>query len=422
MSELLDFYQAQVLAQISTIPWLAAIQKKALFDFTHIGFPSRSDEDWKYTLMDSFLKQRFSSHVDVKDRVVESKLPLSTGYCIHLMNGGVSGLASLTASLPLGVLVLPLSEAMLHYPQKVKSYLSQILNQQHAFQTLNTAMLHCGLFVYLPKGVVLKEPLIISHLQDNPKQAVYLRHLVVAEEGSSLTMIEDYDGLPDVSYLTNTVTEISLAQKAVVTHYKIQRDSKTAFHMGHLAVKQVADSQFVSHSFSLGGRIVRSDISIDLTEPGAHCFMNGIYAPGDGQHIDHHTVVTHAAPDCRSEQDYKGILKGHSRAVFNGQVIVAENAAHSEAKQQNKNLLLSANAEIDTKPQLNIMADDVVCTHGATVGQLDEEALFYFATRGIEREQAKRYLVKAFAAENLQRLGHVGLQEWLGSLLSQQLG
>jgi Fe-S cluster assembly protein SufD len=159
---------------------------------------------------------------------------------------------------------------------------------------------------------------------------------------------------------------------------------------------------------------VRSDIAISLDEPLAQCLMNGIYQPSDQQHMDHHTVVRHVAPDCSSEQDYKGILNGHARAVFNGRVVVVKNAQHTEAKQQNKNLLLSANTEVNTKPQLEIFADDVVCTHGATVGQLDEDALFYLATRGINREEASRYLVQAFTAENLRMLGHKELAEWIG--------
>ena len=201
-------------------------------------------------------------------------------------------------------------------------------------------------------------------------------------------------------------------------HYKIQRESKLAYHMGHLAVNQAMDSQLDSHLFSLGGKCVRSDITIGLSEPGAQCLMNGVYVPNDLQHMDHHTLVTHEAPNCRSEQDYKGILNGHSRAVFNGRVVVAKGAQHTQAKQQNKNLLLSIDTEIDTKPQLEIFADDVVCTHGATVGQLDEEAIFYLATRGIGRADATRYLVKAFTVDNLRILANVELATWVGTLLN----
>jgi Fe-S cluster assembly protein SufD len=249
-----------------------------------------------------------------------------------------------------------------------------------------------------------------------------MRNLIIAEAGSSASIIEDYQGDLNTRYFTNTITEVSLAADAKITHYKIQRESKLAYHIGHIAVKQAANSQFESHSFSIGGKLVRSDITIGLHESGAHCLMNGVYAPADMQHMDHHTVVTHEVPSCSSEQDYKGILSGQSRAVFNGQVIVVKDAQHTVAKQQNKNLLLSANAEIDTKPQLDIFADDVVCTHGATVGQLDEEALFYLAARGIGRVEANRYLVQAFASENLKKFANIELADWLSTLLNQQLG
>ena len=250
---------------------------------------------------------------------------------------------------------------------------------------------------------------------------MYIRHLVILEEGSSASLIEDYQGDEHTCYVSNTITEVSLAAHTKLTHYKIQRESKMAYHMGHIAVKQAKGSQLDSHLFSVGGKWVRSDMTIELQEPDAQCLMNGIYTPADLQHMDHHTLVVHEAPSCRSEQDYKGILSGRSRAVFNGRVIVAKGAQHTEAKQQNKNLLLSKNTEIDTKPQLEIFADDVICTHGATVGQLDEEALFYLATRGIGRADASRYLVRAFAAENIRTMGNTTLAEWVGTLLNDRM-
>jgi Fe-S cluster assembly protein SufD len=283
-------------------------------------------------------------------------------------------------------------------------------------------MIHCGVFIYIPQRVRIEEPIALSHLQNQMNQAIHLRHLIIAEAGSQATIIEDYTGVEGCSYLTNTVTEVCLGGSAHLTHYKIQRESKAAFHIGHLSVQQGAHSHFASHSLSLGGMVVRSDISIYLQEKNAHCLMNGIYAPSEGQHVDHHTTVHHLMPDCSSEQDYKGILNGRSRAVFNGKVKVAKDAQHTNAQQQNKNLLLSPNAEIDTKPQLEIFADDVVCSHGATVGQLDEEALFYLATRGIDRMEASHYLINAFAENNLRLIPDRKLADWMGHLLIQQLG
>ena len=430
MSELVEFYQQQASARFSNIPWLAHMQKNALADLTRLGFPTRHHEDWKYTTVDFFLQQQFSSELNKSGLVdpphaatkASKSIPVSPSISIALVNGNVVNSAELKESLPPGVVVQSLAQALVEHAEKIKPYLSCILEQQHGFHVLNTAMLHSGLFIYLPAGACLTAPLILSHWQDKANHAAYIRHLVIAETGSSASIIEDYQGDASTCYFTNTVTEVYVAAHAKVTHYKMQRESKLAYHIGHLAVKQAAGSQFDSHAFNFGGKLVRSDITIGLDEPDAQCLMNGIYAPTDGQHIDHHTLVTHAAPSCRSEQDYKGILSGHSRAVFNGRVIVAKDAQHTQAKQQNKNLLLSTNTEIDTKPQLEIFANDVVCTHGATVGQLDEEALFYLATRGIGRADANRYLVQAFAVENLRILANTELADWVSTLLNQQLG
>jgi len=416
MSELLDFYQQQASARFSTIPWLLQLQDNALADFARLGFPARHNEDWKYTTVDSFLKQRFSNEPN-SDTSSTRPSDIPVGYPISLVNGAVLGVDELTAGLPAGVVILPLAQALIEHTEKIKPYLNQILEQQHGFQALNTAMLNTGLFIYLPKGACLDTPLLLSHWQDKACQAAYIRHLVILDEGSSASIIEDYQGDEDTCYFSNTITEVYLAAQAKLKHYKIQRESKLAYHMGHLAVKQATGSQFDSHSFSIGGKWVRSDIAIRLHEPQAQCLMNGIYLPADLQHMDHHTIVTHEAPSCSSEQDYKGILTGHSRAVFNGRVIVAKGAQHTQAKQQNKNLLLSKNTAIDTKPQLEIFADDVVCTHGATVGHLDEEALFYLATRGIGRAEASRYLVQAFAVENLRAIAQVELSKLIESLL-----
>lgn len=423
MSEYTDFYQEQALAARSDLAWLAHLQTDALADLDRLGFPTRKCEDWKYTSVEGFLQKRFenaSPLLACDDTLRQTDVPIAC-LKIGIHNGVVLSADALTAQVPAGVLVLPLAEALMAHPEKIKPYLGSILKQEHGFHALNTAMLHAGVFIYVPKGVCLTMPLLLAHWQDQFQTAAYLRHVVIAESSSTVSIIEDYQGAPSVDYFTNAMTEVFAAENAMVTHYKVQRESKSAFHIGHLAVSQASGSQVNSHLFSLGGKLTRSDATFALNAPHAQCFMNGIYAPTDGQHMDHHTRVTHAVPDCSSVQDYKGILSGHSRAVFNGQVIVAKNAQHTSAKQQNKNLLLSVGAEIDTKPQLEIFADDVVCTHGATVGQLDEEALFYLATRGIERAEASQYLVRAFAAENTRAVTDPALSEWLGQLLVHQI-
>jgi Fe-S cluster assembly protein SufD len=422
MNEILEFYQEQAKKGVSTLPWLAQLQTKASTDLKRRGFPTRHDEEWKYTNVDSLLKQPFVQQNALTTSDIKNDSDIPVKHRILVQNGLISGEKELAPKLPAGVLILPLSAALTHHADLVKPYLGTILKQEHGFHFLNTAMIDCGLFIYIPKGVYIEEPIAITHLQDQENQAVHLRHLIIAEAQSQATIIEEFLGEADCCYLTNTITEVFTGVGAQLNHYKIQRESKAAFHLGHLAVKQSAKSQFASHSLSLGGKLVRSDISMYMQEEYAHCLMNGIYAPAEGQHVDHHTTVHHLVPNCSSDQDYKGILTGRSRAVFNGKVIVAKDAQHTDAKQQNKNLLLSANAEIDTKPQLEIFADDVLCSHGATVGQLDEEALFYLATRGIGRSEASHYLIHAFAQNNLRLIPNRELADWMGSLLTQQLG
>ncbi len=418
MSELLAFYQKEADKQASNIAWLHAIQKAAIGDFAQLGFPTRFHEEWKYTTVDSFLKQPFTVSKSSQENRKGQASDFSIGLPIHLQHGIVlDAQDAWKESLPCGVVIEPLDKALVNHPDIIQPYLNQVLPQQHAFQALNTAMLHKGLFIYVPKGVSVPTPLYLSHWQDKENEATYIRHLVVLEEESSACIIEDYQGAPNRCYFTNAMSEVSLASGAHLTHYKVQRESKLAYHIGHLAVRQAAKSQLDSHSFSFGGGWVRSDMSVTLEGEKARCLMNGVYLPSDSQHIDHHTLVTHQAPNCHSEQDYKGILSGHARAVFNGRVVVVKDAKQTDAKQQNKNILLSAHSEIDTKPQLEIFADDVVCTHGATVGQLDQDALFYLASRGISHLDAVRYLVQAFTVDNLRLIGHAELAEWLGHLM-----
>jgi len=430
MSEVVEFYQHQAQTLTSHVEWLAQLQQQALTDFKRIGFPTRDHEEWKYSSTEPFLKQSFTQskqteHLDKRAIAVmttgrQTDVPVGTK--IPLVNGVAIGIETLASSLPPGVIVSSLMDATQHHADKLQPYLGHILQHEHGFHALNTAMLHCGLFIYVPKRVCLAEPLLLTHWQTAPDQATFLRHVIVAEEGSSVTVIEDYQGDSASCYFTNVVTEVHAAANAAVTHYKIQREGKQAFHVGHLAVNQATGSQVASHLLNLGGQWSRCDATMNLHEATAGCLLNGIYAPAENQHMDQHTVVNHHVPDCTSDQNYKGILTGHSRAVFNGKVYVAKAAQRTEAKQQNKNLVLSKNAEIDTKPQLDIYADDVICTHGATVGQLDEDALFYLATRGIDETEASRYLVQAFAADNLHQMTNITLSTWMSTLLNQQIG
>ncbi|OGV28812.1 MAG: Fe-S cluster assembly protein SufD [Legionellales bacterium RIFCSPHIGHO2_12_FULL_35_11] len=429
MNEAYSFYQKQALDLVAKNAYLAELQTKALADFAKLGFPSKGNEAWKYTKVDGFLKhfftqersQSLSSHaIEIVATGRQSDSPI--GLKIPIINGVAMGLEALQKKLPTGVIVKPLTLAVDENIDKVKPYLDKILSHENGFQSLNSAMLAAGLFIYIPANVVMVEPLLLAHLQASANEATYLRHLIVAEEGSDISIIEDYQGDVAANYFTNAITEIFAAQNAEVKHLKIQRESSNAFHFGHVVAKQAANSNFTSHLMQLGGCWSRSDLTISLEEKKSTCLLNGIYAPRKKQHMDSHTLVRHLAPDCSSWQDYRGIVNDSAKAVFNGQVYVAREAKSTKAQQQNKNLLLANTAEINTLPQLNIYTDDVLCTHGATIGELDKDALFYFVTRGIDEADARRYLLQAFVSENLNVMANNTLSTWISGLLSQQIG
>lgn len=397
---------------------LEPLRAQGLAEFQRLGFPKKKDEDWRYTPMTEFLKHEFHSETLAteshnEDMIISKQADIPWGNKIVLADGKVMGLEQLRKTLPLGVIVMPILEALQTLPEKITPYLNQILKVQHGFHAQNTAMLQLGLFIYVPAHICIAEPLLLVHWQTCAEQALYLRHVIVVETGATVSVIEDYQGPVGLRYYTNVITEAWVGPDSNLKHYKVQRESKSAWHVGHLAMKLAAGGHGASHIVSLGAQWSRFDACFVLAEPKAECFLNGMYVPGGQQHMDHHTWVYHDAPHGTSQQNYKGIVSDAAHAVFNGQVHVARYAQKTVAKQQNKNLLLSKQAEVDTKPQLDIAADDVQCTHGATVGQLDADALFYFATRGIEAVAATHYLIQAFVAENLQAIGHEEFAAWL---------
>jgi Fe-S cluster assembly protein SufD len=291
------------------------------------------------------------------------------------------------------------------------------------FTALNTAFIQNGTFINVSANTVIEKPINILYLAkgSNGSLATHPRNLIVMGEGSEATVIESYIGLDDANYFTNAVTEVALSSSAILKHYKIQQESLNAYHIGNLNVMQGKDSKFESHSISLGGALVRNDIHGQLAAEGAEIIMNGLYMTGDKQHVDNHTRVDHLKPHTLSTENYRGVLNGKSRAVFNGKVIVHKDAQKIEAHQNNANLLLSDDAEIDTKPELEIYADDVKCTHGATVGQLDQNMLFYLRSRAIDEETARSLLTYAFADELISNINFAPIRNRLERLVIGQL-
>lgn len=411
-----SFYKKQAESHSNGPAWLQEIREQGLKDFLSFGFPRLANEDWKYTPLDSFLRQKFLIQAPPQDLRTN---PDETAALIF--QDGVLYETPTATSWPPGLIVCSLAEALNTHRSLVAPYLDKILKPSHGFHALNSANLALGAFIYVPPNLCLDKPLRLLHRRNLADTALHLRHLVLVQSGATLTLIEEYQGAENIAYLTNLVTELMIEADAQVEHYKIQRESLDAYHFGHLAVTQGAKSSFASHLLSIGGKMARSDLVLDFQASGAKSLLNGIYVLKGKQHFDAHTQIHHAVADCASEQDYKGILMGQSTAVFNGQIHVAPGAQKTVAKQINKNLLLSPDAVVNTKPQLDIFADDVVCTHGATLGQLDEEALFYMTSRGIDRILAKSYLIQAFAYDNLQRISPQALGHLMDELLHQQL-
>jgi Fe-S cluster assembly protein SufD len=279
-----------------------------------------------------------------------------------------------------------------------------------------------GAFVCIPKGAVIEEPIYILFVSSGTSSPTitHPRNLVILEDNSQATIIEDYISLADDVYFSNSVTEVVAGQNSVLNHYMIERESKRAFNVSTIRFQQSRSSSVTLHSALLGGALVRNNVHPVMVGEGSQCVINGLFMPTGRQHMDNYMRVEHASPHCDSRQLYKGILDGRSHGVFHGRIIVHKNAQKTDAKQTNKNLLLSDEAQIDTKPQLEIYADDVKCTHGATIGQLDQNAIFYLRSRGVDEETSRALLLLAFASESLERMRAEPIRRGLEELVSKR--
>ena len=318
------------------------------------------------------------------------------------------------------MVVHSLAAVLQAHPEWVEPYLARHAKfQEHAFTALNTAFLQDGVFLSVPKGKVIAEPIELLFVSTTPGEGTvsHPRNLVVVGPGAQLTLIETFVGLDENVYFTNAVTEIVAGEGAVIDHYKIQRESVEAFHIATTQIYQTRGSNFSSHFVSLGGSLVRNEINVVLDGENCECTLNGLYLANGTQHVDCHTVIDHAKPHCNSHELYKAVLDGKGHGVFNGKIFVRQDAQKTDAKQTNQTLLLSNDATINTKPQLEIFADDVKCTHGATVGQLQEEQLFYLRTRGIGLQEARSLLTFAFANDIVGRIKVEPIRAQLEALL-----
>jgi Fe-S cluster assembly protein SufD len=405
--------------EVASIPgepaWLASARKRALSRFLETGLPTVKDEDWRFTNVASLADFSFRPVscliaddvvVETLERMAIAKLP---GSKLVFVNGHFSPDLSSITEQEEGVKIMGLAHALAGEVALVKQVLFQlpkVKTTETPFAALNAAFFQDGAFIHIPKDGKAAGPVHIIHIStpDVSGEAAYPRSLIIAENGTEATITESYLSVGHARHLTSSVTELVVGDNATVEYLKFQDESAESFHLGTLAVSAGRDSQVRLHSMAFGGKLSRTNIHATLAGEGAECVLNGLYLLGDEQLADHYMIVDHAVPHCTSHEYFNGILAGKSKGVFHGRIIVRPDAQKTDAKQTNKNLLLSDDATVDTKPQLEIYADDVKCTHGATVGQLSEEAIFYLRSRGIPLEKSRQMLIHAFAGEIIDRI------------------
>jgi Fe-S cluster assembly protein SufD len=464
-----NFMELEARLAASAPSWLHEIRRAAMEGFVEKGFPTTHQEEWRNTnvapiaavpfqpattswpppaaaggeFVPSLLRRGQGVVAGAAASLAEriGQLPLADLGCPRLvfLNGRFSKQLSTLEVLPKSLKAGSLAEALASDGKTLERHLTRYAAdyREHAFVALNTAFIEDGAFLEIPKGVVLEKPIYLLHISVpcGLPTVSYPRNLIIAGRESQATIVEGYlwggigtlacaDTSPEKDtgksacatggvYFTNAASEIALGEGAVLEYHRIQQESERAFHFGRLQFHQERSSNLATHSIALGGALVREEVKAVLDGEGAEATLNGLYLVTARQHIDNQTTLDHAQPHCSSREVYKGVLDGESSAVFNGKIIVRKDAQKTDSKQTNKNLLLSEKAIIDTKPGLEIYADDVKCTHGATIGQIDPEAVFYLRSRGIGQQEARDLLTYAFANDLLERIKYEPLRERL---------
>jgi len=410
--------------------WVYPIRQAGIARFADLGFPTIHDEDWRFTNVQPIANLPFRPALEASEHTITAaeiaQLPFARikGCQLVFIDGFFSSELSSVAPLSDGCYLGSLATAAAEEHPFLRKHLAQhARTENNAFTALNSAFFTDGAFIHLPDRTNFEHPVHLLFLSTGrePGLTTFPRNLIVAGRNSKLSVIESYIGLADQAYFTNAVSEFVVGENAVVEHCKFQDERARAFHMAALHAQLSRSANFRYHSIALGAQLSRNNIHTELAGPGIECVLNGLYLTKDNQLADHWMFVEHAQPNCASHEYFNGILDAHSRGVFHGRIYVHQLAQKTDAKQTNKNLLLSDNATANTKPQLEIYADDVKCTHGATVGQLNEDAIFYLRARGVGQETARRMLIHAFAGEITERVRLEPLREELDQIVWDRL-
>ena len=416
-------------ARVDVQTELHDLRTLAIKNFEHKGFPTKKDEAWKYTSLNAILKKDFTvfpkneSTIEFKDVKKYFLHEIDTYKVVFIDGVFASNLSSTTHE---GIDVCLMSSALTKpkYKMVIDTYFNQIVSKDESLTSLNTAFANEGAYINIPKSKVADKPIEIMYFSTGSEAALLVqpRNLVIVGENSHVQIIERHQCLNENAVLTNSVTEIFAQKRAIVDYYKIQNDELEANLIDNTYVSQKQESHVSVQTFSFGGNLTRNNLNFYHFGERLTSTLNGITIIGDKQHVDHYTLVHHAAPNCESFQDYKGIFSDRSTGVFNGKVYVEKEAQKTNAFQKSNNILLSDKATINAKPQLEIFADDVKCSHGCTVGQLDETALFYMQQRGIPKKEAKALLMYAFSNAVIESIKIPELKNRITTIIANKLG
>ncbi len=435
--ELIDQLQARFEAARKELPgsheaWVRVLRKNAMDQLVQEGLPTTRHEEWKYTDVKRYLDRLIAdsaegSTLDVADDALAPFLfddPESDRLSSHrmvLVDGRLSEALSNLEAIPAGFRIESMARMFIEEPDVIEPY----LHDQHlsgGFAELNSAMMRDGVYIDIPDGMVIEQPIHLLFLTaDGSESSQHIRNLIVVGEYAEASVIEHYGSLGEGRALINVATDIDQHAGGRIEHYILQQSGESEANIGSVRVHQHRDSYYHSHSVAFGAALSRRDIHVEMNGEGTECLLNGLYLVGGRQHVDHHTRIDHLRPNCRSRENYKGVVDGRARAVFNGKVVVHEGADGTDSAQSNANLLLSDKAEVDTKPDLEIFADDVKCAHGATVGQLDMTQLFYLRSRGLSEAEARNVLMFAFADEVLAAIKVPEIRKYLERIAFEKL-
>jgi Fe-S cluster assembly protein SufD len=423
-----SFSEFQKSAPGGRLGWLRKLREDAFASFCEVGFPTTHDEDWRFTNVSAIAQTTFrlpekGAFPIARPQIDAFRLPAAACQLVFV-NGCFAPKLSSIRKLPAGLEVGGLAEKIENDPGSIEPHLGRYLNTgRDAFAALNTAFLEDGAYVHIARRAVIEEPIYVLYVSTTGDAPImnHPRNLIIAETESQAAIIEDYISVEGGTAFCNTVTELVAGDDAVVSHYMIEREHRETFNISTLRMQLGRGANVSSHSILLGGALVRNNVHPVLAGEGAECLINGLFIGAGRQHLDNYMLVEHASPHCGSRQFYNGILDDQAHGVFHGRIIVHKDAQKTDAKQTNRNLLLSDDARIDTKPQLEIYADDVKCTHGATIGQIEEDALFYLRSRGIDEISARKLLLAAFASECLDRMKQEPVRDFLEGLISRHL-